>query len=387
MPLRWKILIAAFVARTGLGVQFQSLAAVAPELQADLAIGYGKLGLLIGLFMLAGVFLSFPAGMLGRFVSDRGLIIGGFVFLSAGALIAASSNAFGLLAVGRVICGFGFVLGTLYFVKLIADHFDGRELATAMGLLVMSWPVGIACAQVFLPLVSLRWGWESALVLCAVWNGVGIGLLVYFVPAKNKASVSVGDGRDKAALLSRRYLQLTLLAAFVWGVFNAGLAVYLSFINIRLLELGYSQSISGLLASVPGWLMPFSAIAVGQYSDRTGSRDNVIYLSAVAAVVSMLLLAYTSIVLPALILFGLVGAASAGVIMSLTSEAIPADARAFGMGVFFTLYFALNLPAPAVAGWLLDVRGNAVASLTFAAALFALTAIGTLVFRMQVERK
>jgi hypothetical protein len=43
--------------------------------------------------------------------------------------------------------------------------------------------------------------------------------------------------------------------------------------------------------------------------------------------------------------FGLLGMASAGVIMALTSEAMSPQRRAFGMGVFFSFYFVLMTAA------------------------------------------
>lgn len=383
MPMRWKILLVAFLARTGLGFQFQSLAAVSPELTTHLGLTYSELGFLIGLFMLAGVFASVPAGMLGGYFSDRKLIIAGLGLLMLGSGLAAMGNSLLLLAIGRVICGLGFVLGTLFFVKLISDYFDGRELSTALGLLVMSWPVGIASAQALLPWLSATQGWNAALYLSAAWSLTGV-LLVWFLIPEKQDSLSASTSQQTASL-TRYHLTLTLLAAFVWAVFNAGFAVYLSFINIRLSELGYSAGLSGLLASIPGWLMPFCAVLIGQYADRSGKRDSIIHISSLAAVCSMLLLAFTDSVLPALVLFGAVGASSAGVIMSLTSESMPAEARSFGMGVFFTFYFIVNLPAPAIGGWLLDITGLAGISLCFAAVLFALTALGTWVFRSKVK--
>ena len=64
------------------------------------------------------------------------------------ARVAALAQGFGLLALGRLACGAGFVISTIYLTKMTADWFSGKELATAMGLLVMSWPLGIALGQV-----------------------------------------------------------------------------------------------------------------------------------------------------------------------------------------------------------------------------------------------
>ena len=55
---RWWVLLMLFAARTGLGFQFQTLGSVSPDVVEALSISYQQLGMLIGLFSLAGVFLA-----------------------------------------------------------------------------------------------------------------------------------------------------------------------------------------------------------------------------------------------------------------------------------------------------------------------------------------
>jgi len=59
-------------------------------------------------------------------------------------------------------------VSTLYFTKMTADWFSGRELATAMSVMVVSWPFGIAMGQI-------GHGW---LATCVAFGFlVGFGLL------------------------------------------------------------------------------------------------------------------------------------------------------------------------------------------------------------------
>ncbi|MEM7043175.1 MAG: MFS transporter, partial [Pseudomonadota bacterium] len=80
------------------------------------------------------------------------------------------------------------------------------------------------------------------------------------------------------------------------------------------------------------------------------------------------------------------GMAPAGIIVALTGQSMSAEARAFGMGVFFAAYFFIATPAPAIAGWLFDLTGDAFAPIIFAAALFAATAFANIFFRL-VQRR
>ena len=148
MALRWKILALLVVARIGLGFQFQTLASVSDQLVAQFDLDYATVGTLIGIFMLTGLFLAVPAGWSGRYLSDRSLASFGMALLAVGGFISAFADSTTQLGIGRMVCGAGFVISTIFLAKMIADWFGGFEIATAMGLLVMTWPLGIAAGQI-----------------------------------------------------------------------------------------------------------------------------------------------------------------------------------------------------------------------------------------------
>ena len=59
------------------------------------------------------------------------------------------------------------------------------------------------------------------------------------------------------------------------------------------------------------------------------------------------------------LIVGLIGGLAAGPIVGLPSEILPARARAFGMGVFYTIYYVCMMTAPGLAGKAADMVGNA----------------------------
>jgi MFS family permease len=85
---------------------------------------------------------------------------------------------------------------------------------------------------------------------------------------------------------------------------------------------------------------------------------------------------------PLALAFGLLGMAPAGVIMALIAEAVAPERRAFGMGIFFSAYFLVTAPAPALAGWLFDATGDAYQPIVFAACLIAAAALSNVLFRL-----
>ncbi len=79
MSRRWLILAMLFAARTVIGYQYQSVAAVSPFLMADLGIDYGQFGTLLGLYFLPGIVLALPGGLLGRRFGDKRVVVAGWV--------------------------------------------------------------------------------------------------------------------------------------------------------------------------------------------------------------------------------------------------------------------------------------------------------------------
>ena len=160
---RWHMLALLFAARVGLGVNFQAMGSAGDQLSETFGLSYAQIGLMIGFFMAPGLFLALPAGYAGRFVSDRLLCGLGFTGLAIGALVTAAAPGADQIAFGRLVAGAGSLFAMLYFTKMAADWFEGREMATAMSILVMSWPFGIAMGQVGHTWLAEVHGWASPL--------------------------------------------------------------------------------------------------------------------------------------------------------------------------------------------------------------------------------
>ncbi|WP_283638310.1 CynX/NimT family MFS transporter [Marinovum algicola] len=377
--MRWRILALLFAARVGLGFQFQTMGAVGGNLTDAFGLDNAQIGLMIGLFMAPGLFLSLPAGFSGRFASDRVLAGFGLGVLALGSALSAMASDPAGIGLGRVVSGAGFLFTTLYFTKMVADWFEGREIATAMSILVMSWPFGIAMGQVGHTWLAEGHGWRFPFAVAAAWCAVAaLAVLTLYRPPHDLPSRITS--RIKG-LLPREW-GLIVLAGVAWGVFNAGYVVYLSFGPSMLAAQGMGTLAAASVISVGSWLMILSGAACGQIADRFGRRETILAVCMTAAVLALMLLSLHGAGLAASLLFGLVGMAPAGVIMALAGQAVAPERRAFGMGVFFTVYYAIMTASPPIAGWLLDRTGAPDSAILFGAALFALVFPVTVLFRM-----
>ena len=140
------------------------------------------------------------------------------------------------------------------------------------------------------------------------------------------------------------------------------------------------------LVSASSLLMMLSIPLCGYLADRTGRHDAFLYGCSAVAVLCMLAVPEASLGVAACIVFGLIGLGPAGVIMSLTGQAMSPSRRAFLMGVFSTTYYAVTAPAPALAGWLVDASGAPRLAMALAALYFALTIVANLAFRVAQAR-
>jgi predicted MFS family arabinose efflux permease len=375
---RWSMLTLLFAARVGLGFNFQTLGSVADPLVRDLHLGFAEIGTLIGLFNAPGLVLAIPAGLAGRYMSDRILVAGGLLAIVLSGIIATMADGFTMLALARLLAGVGFVVSTLYFTKMVADWFSGRELATAMAILVMSWPFGIAMGQVGHGWLAEAYGWRTPFMAASLYSlAAAVMVLVFYRPPPQVAVAAAPPSHQ----LTRQEWTLTLLASLVWAAFNAGYIVYLSFAPRVLMAGGIGPIQAASIISLASWVMIFSGAACGQLADRLGRSDLILTICLLVGMTSLALLPNASWAVPLSLAYGLIGMAPAGLIMALTGAAMAPEKRAFGMGVFLSAYYVITAPAPAIAGWLFDRLGDPYLPILFAIALFAATLVANFAFR------
>src|SRR5258705_7463092 len=162
MSQRWAMLLVIFFTRTALGFQFQSIAALTPFLVAAFDISWAQAGLLMGLFMLPGVVFALPGGLLGQRFGSLRVVFAGLGLMIVGGMLVAYAAGFGTAAAGRTLAGTGGVLVNIMLARMVADWFRGRELQTALGLMLAAWPFGMALALMMLGPLALLTSWRGA---------------------------------------------------------------------------------------------------------------------------------------------------------------------------------------------------------------------------------
>ena len=165
---RWLMLLVLFIARTAMAFQFQSVASTAPFLVDAFAIDFTRLGALIGLYMLPGIFIALPGGMLGQRFGAKNLVLAVLLLMALGGALMGASTSFIAVSAGRLISGVGAVLINVLMTKMIADWFAGREIVTAMAILVTSWPLGLALGLLLFTPLAVSQSWNAVMYAAAL---------------------------------------------------------------------------------------------------------------------------------------------------------------------------------------------------------------------------
>ncbi len=365
MRNRWGILAVLFVVRAAMAFQFQSVAAVAPLLGNQFGVGIADIGVLIGLYFAPGILLALPGGAIGQKLGDKQTALGALLLMFAGSLAMALATSWGVQIAGRLVAGAGGVILSVQLTKMLTDWFAGREIATAMAILVNSWPAGIAVSLLTLPGIGTRWGVDTVHVAVAAFTACGFALmaLLYRPPADNASASATPVRLDRNSVLA------VITAGLIWGLFNIGFAIIFSFGPSMLVERGWSIAAAGSTISIVLWIAVFSVPFGGLLADRTKRPQTILVAAAVVFAILMILLPRTSAVVLTVAALGLISGQPAGPIMSLPARVLRPATRAIGMGLFFTIFYGAMMLGPVIGGGLAKWSGTAATAFDFGAVM------------------
>jgi MFS family permease len=360
---RWGILAVLFTVRLTMAFQFQSVAAVAPLLGGKFGVSLADIGILIGLYFTPGIALALPGGAIGQKFGDKATVTCALALMLAGELAMVASEAWGWQIAGRLVAGSGGVLLNVLMTKMVTDWFAGKEIATAMAIFVNSWPAGIAVSLLILPAIGIAHGVAAVYLSVAALIALGILLLL----AGYRLAPGVATAPIAAARPDGRTILAVIAAGLIWGLSNTGFAIIFSFGPSMLVERGWSITAAGSAISIVLWLSVGSVPAGGFLADRFKRPYSMMTAGFLVAAALMLALPRNDAVIALVIALGLVGGLPVGPIMSLPASALAPATRAIGMGIFYSVYYAVMMLGPVIGGACAKWSGTAGAAFDFGA--------------------
>jgi MFS family permease len=352
---RWGNLALLFGVRTAMAFQFESIAAIAPMIRSDLNIGVADIGFLIGLYLAPGIALALPGGAMGKRFGDKPVVLVGLALMAFGGFLLALAGTWQVQIAARLTAGVGGILLSVVMAKMVADLFADKEIATAMAILINSWPFGIALALLALPPVAVHGGVPLAhLVATApVLVGMAALALLYRAPEAETAADDEGDWLSGSALSG------VIVAGAIYGLVVGSFGMVFGFGPLLLAERGWSNSAASSVTSIVLWLAFMSTLLGGFVADRSGRPGAVMFLGFAASAIMLAVAARTEAAVAAFAALGLAIGLPVGVIMSLPAQVLTPATRAAGMGVFCMVFYCFLVIAPWVGGWLAEWAGSA----------------------------
>jgi predicted MFS family arabinose efflux permease len=353
MGRRWIVLAVLFAARAATGFQFQSMGSVTSLLMADLGIGYVEVGMLLGAYLLPGVIVAFPAGLLGRRIREKTLGLAGLVLMALSGLALSYSGDLAFALAARLIGGVGATIIVLVATKMVADWFEAREIVLAMSLLQMSWPFGAMVALPIQTWIGQSFGLSAVMASGAICAVMVLCAFVLIPQAAQpaQATTAAGGKLPGAALVP------VVIAGIIWGLMNLACVLFFSYAPLLMVAQGSSPTVSASLTSLAIWFTILAIPAGGYLVHRSGRPIAAIISCGVIAASALALFVVDFHPTISCLIFGLaIGPLS------------PAD-RSVGFGLFYTCFYVLMAVGPVAAGRLQDAWGSPSAALVAGAGL------------------
>ena len=364
---RWIILAILFAARAATGFQFQSVGSSAKMLMQDLGMDYAQIGMLLGAYLLPGVVVAFPAGLLGQCVREKTLGLLGLALMAISGVALSVAGDFSAALVARLVGGAGATILILAATKLTTDWFSNREIVLAMALLQVSWPFGAMLALPIQAWVVQSWDWPVVMVSSAIVAGMAMCAFAF-------VSAPSGQSQQTAAAgvkFPNAVLPSVIVAGTIFGAMNLACILFFSYAPLLLAAQGSSPTAAASLTSLSIWFTILAIPSGGYLVHRSGRPiAAIVACSLISAAALGLFVAGISPTISCLV-FGIFVGPLSGAILSLPSKVLSPRDRAVGFGVFYTCFYILMAVGPLVAGHLQDLWGSPSAALVAGAALLA----------------
>jgi MFS family permease len=376
------LLVALTLARIAFGYQFQTIAALTPELMAKFGLTYTQLGTLIGTYMVFGAVSAVPLGLLGRRLGEGRVLSVGLVLMTGGAWLSAVGSTATGVGIGRAVAGFGAVAMIVLQNKIIAEWFTGRQFVIAISITVCAFPVGVGLAGLVLPGIHELLGLRAALLTDTV--PAGLACLLFVLCYSEPANVS--SGRRRFSWPSGSECLLLAVAGTAWMAYTAGFSGFLSYLPAALTLQGYGAPLIGAVMAIATWGNVVGTLAGGGIAARAGAL-NVFLFGTVSLVAGMLGLMLTTQPIVCAFVFGVLGSIQPGVVMAASTLSAKPENRAVGMGLFYTIYYVGGAVAPALCGIASDYAATPQGGLLAGAILSALAIPAFMAHRILTVRR
>jgi MFS family permease len=288
---RWSIMIISLGVTASSFLFINGVAFLIPSLQARRGIALTEATLLSSIPSWGMVVTLVGWGYVLDRVGERAVLTVGSALTALAACAAASADSIVWMGVWLFVGGMAAASCNSAGGRLVSAWFPTQQRGLAMGIRQTAQPLGIAFGALVVPELAER-GPRSALMFLALMctvAAVASALGIVDPPRKSRNTAA----EDELASPYRGSFVLWRIHA-VAGLLMVPQTVTVTFMLVWLMNHhGWSVAAAGALVTLSQILGALGRIAVGRWSDRVGSRMRPVRTIAIAAALTLFLLALT----------------------------------------------------------------------------------------------
>jgi MFS family permease len=382
---------------------FSTYAALLPELRDAWSLSNSQAGVVGGMF-----FAGYVATVsLSTALTDR--IDARWVYLAGGALAAAGSAGFGLMASGfwsavvfQLVLGVGIAATYMPGLRLLSDRISGPHQSRSIAFYTSFFGIGTALSFAIAGLVTPLYGWRAAFLVSALGPLLAaLSVFLLIEPSRPEAAKAFSLHVLFPVKAWRQVLADRASAGYTFGYAAHCLELFGSRAWM-VAYLAYSASLhagpsfpwhAAAIAAVVNLIAVPASIVGNEIALRLGRRRWIVFAMGASGTTGLLLALgapwHWTLVLALLVAYSMLVMAESGTLTAGLVAAAPGELRGAALGLYSLAGFGGGLLGPVLFGAALDAAGGARSQLAWLAAYAAIGAgclAAPLVVRMKPKR-
>jgi len=384
---KWIMLGLFWLIYFSFGMIRSSLYPLITPISQDLELSNSQIGSILGIFLLAYVFLALPIGLIIDRIGIRKALLAGISVLSLSGILRAYASSYETMLLSVGLMGLAGPTVSVGVPKAVASWFHGEERGTASGIYGTGMFIGTATATAITTSIIFPYfgSWRSTLGIYGVF-GVLVTIIWILFGKESGPTQSSGSFSGMVQALNRiiknKEVWLVIAIGFSYMLSGYGLGSWLP----KLLELkDVDIALAGVLASIHSWFGLIGSPGLPILGRKISRKYAIILCILIQGVMIYLIGTSLGIVLIlSLILYGIF---SAGLLplLFVTLMEVPEVGSEF-MGVASGLWFSVGAVGgfigPYLVGYLLDVTGSTYWGIVALAVVMELSLIASLMLKI-----
>jgi diguanylate cyclase (GGDEF)-like protein/PAS domain S-box-containing protein len=289
---RWFALALAWCAQAAGAAVFLGIPAIAPQFARRYGLGLPALGVALAALTLGAGVSVVPWGSLSDLIGERWVMVVGLVLAALALGVAAAVPVRTVVLGCLLVAGIGGASASAASSRTVLTWFGSSERGLAMGIRQTALPIGAAAAALGLPRLVSAWSVSGAIAALGAGCGVTAVVVSAGMGARQRQPPATDRQRRWLAPLAQPQLRRVVAASALLAVPQLALSSYMVvFLHDRR---GWTVTdAAALLAAVQvagAGLRP----VVGRWSDRRQDRIRPMWISALIAAITLLILSATS---------------------------------------------------------------------------------------------